>query len=243
MSIKMSVITATYNRPEYLRAILESLRLQTFKDFEVIISDDGGQKSAYPIVKEFEKQLDIKYIWQKDKVWRQGEARNLGIKIAYGDILFLSDDDVFYTPTCLEGHYKRQQTKDRIMVYGRIRRHLNLKPEEINKYLLNKYPEGTDDRRYKIFPKNFSVKRKEAFAINGFDRDYSGYYGYEEIDFYERLCKNGVKKVDAPECQALILEIELSKSNRNSERNKKIYIKKIQEIKKGHVMCKRGLYD
>ena len=49
-SIKYSVIVAVYNRPKEIQDLLNSISNQKFKDFEVIIVDDGSEKSSREII-------------------------------------------------------------------------------------------------------------------------------------------------------------------------------------------------
>ena len=93
----VSVIIPTYNRPKFLERSLQSVYKQTFKDFEVIIVDDGSVCRAdnEKIVDKYvRKGMKIKYFYQKN-IGAPG-ARNRGIKEAEGKyIAFLDDDDEF----------------------------------------------------------------------------------------------------------------------------------------------------
>lgn len=90
---KVSVIIPTYKRPHYLREALESLANQTFKDFEVLVVDDGtpGNENQelcnnYP---------NVSY----HKIENSGSPivpRNIGLRAAKGSyIAFLDDDDLW----------------------------------------------------------------------------------------------------------------------------------------------------
>ncbi|MCK4539877.1 glycosyltransferase [Candidatus Parcubacteria bacterium] len=104
MSVKISVIIPTCNRPERVGAAIKSVLAQTFQDFEIIIVDDGLKKRAEKAVKEFDDKR-IAYI-QHEINKGGGAARNTGIKNAKADlIVFLDDDDEWY-PEKLEKQYK-----------------------------------------------------------------------------------------------------------------------------------------
>lgn len=240
---KISVFTSTYNRPSCIRGLLESLELQTFKDFEVIISDDGSQRSPYGVVKEFEGELDIKYIWQKDKPHNQSEARNLAVKLSSGEILLWSDDDVFYMPRCLEYHHREHAAKKRVMVYSFKRvmsKYFN--PEFVKQYMQKDYPHLSEPHPRNFVSgclpqQGFSVRREEVFAINGYDLDYAGYYGCEDSDFVRRLSKNGVKHVHASKCIVLLIP-GIHHPKEAYARNSRLHEAK---RKKGLIVCERGL--
>lgn len=236
----VSVIIPTYNRPTYIEAVLATLRWQTLRDFEVIISDDGGKPDTYGIVRRFSTDLDLKYIWQRDKSWNQPEAKNLGMKLARGEILFLSDDYIFYPPKCLARHVKTHCTsKERIMIYGLKQYHPDLKPGQVVKYLKTSFPKGCT-RSFLSQPpaqKNFSIKRNEIYAINGYDQDFCGGWGYDDIDFDSRLKRNGVKTINARDIPSLGIKHTPIRAKDRS-RNLGIY-----KRKKGHIVCCNGLFD
>jgi len=92
----VSIIIPTYNRADQLRICLNSVVNQTFKDFEVIVCDDGSTDHTHDVIKDFENVLLIKYI--KDvNFGGPARPRNNGIKIAKGEIIaFLDSDDWWY---------------------------------------------------------------------------------------------------------------------------------------------------
>ena len=94
---RFSIIIPNYNKEEYVRETLESIFNQTYKNFEVIVVDDGSTDKSIEIIKEF----DIKLFHTNRK--RAGGARNVGIDNATGDyIIFLDSDDYFTNNTVLE---------------------------------------------------------------------------------------------------------------------------------------------
>lgn len=94
---RFSIIIPNYNKEEYVRETLESIFNQTYKNFEVIVVDDGSTDKSIEIIKEF----DIKLFHTNRK--RAGGARNVGIDNATGDyIIFLDSDDYFTDNTVLE---------------------------------------------------------------------------------------------------------------------------------------------
>jgi len=91
---KVSILIPAYNQPQYLRDALTSIKYQTFKDFEVIITDDSCDNSMESIVDEY-PELDIKYY--KNPV-RLGSPRNWNEAIGKSSgeyIKFLHHDDWF----------------------------------------------------------------------------------------------------------------------------------------------------
>jgi glycosyltransferase involved in cell wall biosynthesis len=115
---KVSVIIQTYNRKEFLPEALESAFSQTFKDYEVVVIDDGSQDGTDKFMAEYLKncQHDIRYIFQKN----QGIplARNRGINECKGQyIAFLDSDDLFMPEKLAKCVAFLDQNPDYGMVY------------------------------------------------------------------------------------------------------------------------------
>lgn len=87
-----SVIVPLYNRPVEIKEMLTSLLDQTYKDFEVIIVEDGSKNKAEHIVDKFKDKLDVKYYFKENE--GQGFARNYGFERANGDYFIVFDSDI-----------------------------------------------------------------------------------------------------------------------------------------------------
>jgi glycosyltransferase involved in cell wall biosynthesis len=100
----ISVIIPAYNQDEKLRCCLYSLLVQTYKDFEVIVINDGSTDKTAEVInqlKEKFKLAEISYrtIDQENK--GAPNARNHGFQISKGDYLFFCDADVTLDRNCL----------------------------------------------------------------------------------------------------------------------------------------------
>jgi len=91
-----SVIIPVYNRPDEIRELLQSLTSQTFKDFEVIVVEDGSDNPCVIVVDSFRDQLDLHYFFIENLA--QGFARNYGMNQANGDYFVLFDSDCIIPP-------------------------------------------------------------------------------------------------------------------------------------------------
>lgn len=92
---QVSIIVPTCDRPELLRRALDSIRAQSFADFEVIVVDDGETPEAEQVVASLQ---DMRIRTVRHAPGRQGgsKARNTGIKEAGTDLIaFLDDDDTW----------------------------------------------------------------------------------------------------------------------------------------------------
>lgn len=87
-----SLIIPLYNRPQEIHELLESLAEQHYRDFEVIIVEDGSRIQAKDIVHAFSEKLDVHYYSTENQ--GQGFARNFGFAKAKGDFFIVLDSDV-----------------------------------------------------------------------------------------------------------------------------------------------------
>jgi glycosyltransferase involved in cell wall biosynthesis len=91
-----SVVIPTYNTGNLIRKTLDSLVDQTFKDFEVIVSDDGSKDNTLEIVEEYSAKLNL-IILRNDNWGGPARPRNLAIKASRSEwIAFLDHDDFWY---------------------------------------------------------------------------------------------------------------------------------------------------
>ena len=96
---KYSVIIPVYNRPDELQELLTCLGTQLYKNFEVIIVEDGSKLKADTVVEAFSNRLDIRYFYKENG--GQGFARNTGFEKASGDYFILLDSDALIEPDYL----------------------------------------------------------------------------------------------------------------------------------------------
>lgn len=93
MKKTISVISPVYNVEKYIKNLIISLNNQTFKDFELILVDDGSKDNSINIAIEELKNTDIDYRIITKENGGQSTARNAGIKAANGKWLVLLDSD------------------------------------------------------------------------------------------------------------------------------------------------------
>ena len=93
---RVSVIIPTYNRRDFAREAIASVCAQTYRDFELIVVDDGSTDGTARIVEEFRQGRadSIQYIFQTNQ--GVSAARNHGVVRSSGQLLaFLDSDDVW----------------------------------------------------------------------------------------------------------------------------------------------------
>ena len=89
--MKFSIIIPLYNRPNEIDELLDSLTRQTFKDFDVIVVEDGSSVRSDEIIEKYRPQLDIKYYYKPNS--GPGTTRNYGAERAEGDYFIFFDSD------------------------------------------------------------------------------------------------------------------------------------------------------
>ena len=111
-----SLVIRTYNEEKYLRWLLDSVRNQSYKDYEIIIVDSGSTDSTLELVKDF----DCKVVTIKKSEFTFGRSLNYGCEVAQGEFLvFISAHCIPYDNYWLE-HLVGSFTDDSVaLVYGR----------------------------------------------------------------------------------------------------------------------------
>lgn len=100
--MRFSVIIPLYNKAPYVRKALESVLGQTFRDFELIIVDDGSTDDSYTAAKSALEGVEIQYQLIHQNNAGVSTARNNGVTASNGDYLCFLDADDWWAPTFLE---------------------------------------------------------------------------------------------------------------------------------------------
>lgn len=91
MNRRYSVIIPVYNRPGEVDELLESLTKQTYKNFEILIIEDGSTIPCQKVVEKHTSKLDLKYFYKPNT--GQGFTRNYGFERAGGEYFVVFDSD------------------------------------------------------------------------------------------------------------------------------------------------------
>ena len=183
--MKVSIIIAVYKDITALALVLETLKYQTYKDFEVIVVEDGSSIEVKLFVESVDN-LEIKHTTQDDLGVRKARSQNNGIIASSEEYLIFIDGDCLLYSTFIEGHVSLAE-KGYALSGRRLNLNQNLtdklrkgdlKVIDIEKKLLWKYLYLVFDKsiRYEqgIYLKNkswiynkFFVNRKRNTAILG----------------------------------------------------------------------------
>ena len=93
--MKLSVIVSTYNQPVWLGKVLHGYLLQTFRDFELLIADDGSDRRTSDVIEAFRRLADfpVRHVWHEDRDFRKCAILNLATLQAEADYLVFTDGD------------------------------------------------------------------------------------------------------------------------------------------------------
>ncbi|HEV7137093.1 MAG TPA: glycosyltransferase family A protein, partial [Steroidobacteraceae bacterium] len=97
----VSIVLATFNRLELLRSSVDSVLSQTFRDWELIIADDGSDEPTKQFLESLESPGRVKVLWL-DHSGRPAVARNAALREARGEYIAFQDSDDLWLPRKLE---------------------------------------------------------------------------------------------------------------------------------------------
>ncbi len=101
---KISIIVPVYNMEMYLRECLDSIKAQTFSDWECILVDDGSSDSSPAICDEYANR-DNRFMVIHKENGGLSSARNVGLKVAKGFYIGFVDSDDWIEPQMYEKLY------------------------------------------------------------------------------------------------------------------------------------------
>lgn len=109
--MKVSIILPVYNAAQTINRMLESLRVQTLTDFEVLMIDDGSTDESCMILDEYaNKDTRFKVVHKRNE--GVSAARQTGIELAQGEYVIHADSDDWVDATMLEELYEKAEVTD-----------------------------------------------------------------------------------------------------------------------------------
>lgn len=182
----ISIILPTYNRAHVIKRSISSVIRQTYRDFELIIVDDGSTDNTKEIVNEFEDRR-IKLVISESN-HGQAHARNLGINQAIGEyIAFIDSDDEWMDDKCeLQIDYIITNAADLIYTDAQVitnegDTYVLHAPRLITTDLINK--EFNDYQGRNIFVPSVLLKRSTLLNFDLFNENLKA---LEDLDFFTR---------------------------------------------------------
>lgn len=190
-TIPVSVVIPAYHAARFITKTLDSVKAQTFKDFEIIVVDDGSPDNTKEIVDNYIRIHGLvgQCIRQENK--KIAGARNTGIKFARGEYIALLDHDDLWYPN------KLQVVLDKFKLHPEvdlISHNLFMVKDGKKKGVLKTGPASSNMYKKLLFtrsllsPSAAVFKKAKALEIGGF-RENHEFVTVEDYDFWMRLSK------------------------------------------------------
>lgn len=191
--MKYSVIVPVYNRPDEIDELLESMRRQTFTDFEVLIVEDGSSCPCDKVCEKYSNLLDIKYFMKPNG--GPGDSRNYGAERALGEYLIILDSDVVVPHDYFYEVEQELNAAPADAFGGPDRAHPSFSDtQKAISYAMTAFfttggIRGGKKKLDKFYPRSFNmgVRRDVYLKLGGFSKMRFG----EDIDFSIRIFKGG----------------------------------------------------
>ncbi len=103
----VSVIVSTYNKPEWLEKVLWGFHYQTYKDFEMVVADDGSKEDTKELINRLGPELSYKitHVWQEDNGFQKCKILNKAILACKTDYIIMTDGDCIPREDFVQVHY------------------------------------------------------------------------------------------------------------------------------------------
>ena len=208
---RASVIIPTYNRDEPLRKTLESLFVQDYPNFEIIVVDQSDKK--FPEKEKYLKRYSQKICWFSGLSPNAAAARNFGVKKAKGEILLFIDDDVVCHQGLISAHVANYKDPQVGAVVGRIiTEGQEVEPARKDVGRITSWGSFSGGWSSKIKQEVFDAItcnaswRRDVFEkVGGFDEKFSGPIR-EDSDLAIRTRKAGYKIIFEPKAELVHLQ-------------------------------------
>ena len=258
--MRISVIVTTFNRPDALNLVLQSLVQQSDKEFELVVADDGSKDDTRRFIETFQGLFSqpLLHVWHEDKGFRAAAIRNLAVSQSSGDYLIFLDGDCIAQHDFISRHRALVQVKHmvtgsralldptltqtlldaRVWDFSAFKRQLFRFriTGRINKYLAFYLKLSTSYFRYQT---GFNWRRIKGcnFACWRSDFDLvNGFdetfegWGHEDADLVLRMHHQGIK-IKSGAFATEVLHLHHPENNRaNAQKNKLMLLERIAKF-------------
>jgi glycosyltransferase involved in cell wall biosynthesis len=220
--MKTTLLITTFNRSHLLRNSLSRLCNLTIPD-EVMIVDDGGTDDTKGVCDDFSGRLPIRYIYNNNPEWTIcSMARNIGVKNCIGDIIITSEPELLFVTDIVkqmvENHdrYPNQVISAGIIYHAQEKTQFNqglitdpftaLKDEIVEDYQTEPrsyHPSGYCKTKNMQATFTALYEKKWLMELGGWDEEFKGAWGWDDIELCTRLRINGINQHICPEMEAL----------------------------------------
>jgi glycosyltransferase involved in cell wall biosynthesis len=261
-NLQVTLIISTYNRPDALKLVLNSLLNQTVAPDEVIIADDGSTNETKDLVELYKNKTSapIIHCWQSDEGFRLSHIRNKAIALAKFPYLISIDGDMILHPNFIEDHKKYAKNGhfvqgSRVLLMPKLTKNIlahTFKPiyffswgisnrfHTIRNQLLAKLFYRRLFKEYKCIKGcNMAFWKDDLIKINGYNEDFVS-WGSEDKELVARLYNSKVygKRVKFAAIAYHLYHPRVMDKNKLKENNRLLDHARLQKI----TTCKNGIF-
>lgn len=111
MKIDTSIIISTYNSPEWLEKVLIGYNNQTYRQFEIVIADDGSNQETIDLIAKINNEVfyNIVHVWHEDNGFQKSQILNKAIVKCSTPYIIMSDGDCIPRTDFVEVHVKERE--------------------------------------------------------------------------------------------------------------------------------------
>ena len=190
----VSIIIPAYKHASFIVETIDSVLCQSFRDFEIIVVNDGSPDDTEDVLQSYIEQRRIRYIRQENQ--GVATARNRGLASATGEFIAFLDDDDTWPPDKLEWQVRCLEQSAAVLVAGNLRAHGTADK-------VSGRDVGSHDRlgvadffKTNPFgsPGQTLIRRSALEQVRGFDPEI---WGVDDLDLWIRLSQIGeIRKYD-----------------------------------------------
>jgi cellulose synthase/poly-beta-1,6-N-acetylglucosamine synthase-like glycosyltransferase len=257
----ISLIVSFYKRTDFLELVLQAVARQSYRDFEVVVSEDNNAAETLLFLDEARRRYSypIKHVSQEDVGFRKTKILNAAVLAAAGEQLVFLDGD------CIpHRHFLKEYAKairDKKICYGR-RAYLSqtittrlLQERSIKNLRFFKllfagatsmgaamylpFKRNIDKQYRDILGCNWGILRRHVLEVNGFDEDYVRAGAGEDCDIDWRLTSVGLRKKSMKN-RAIVYHLYHAENYSNDD-TLFVHALKREKMKAGNAYCRNGI--
>lgn len=212
--LKTTLLIATYNWPEALDLVLQSVLNQSQLTDEVIIADDGSTNETKVLIDSFKTKFEIPliHIWQKDEGFKKAHILNKAIAKASGEYIIQVDGDCIMHSHFVKDHLQFVQDdtylfgsrvniqkdyldtlfKTKQITFSAFSKGIKKRTRALHIPMLSQLYKPNAEFSSKFRGCNTSYFKKDFIAVNGYNEDITG-WGREDSELVLRMHNNGLQ--------------------------------------------------
>ncbi|MBR6403059.1 MAG: glycosyltransferase [Eubacterium sp.] len=164
MEKKISVVMTTHNKAKYLDLTLAGYQQQSYKDFEIVIIDDGSTDNTKEIIDSYKNDLNICYAkYEKIGI---SKVRKATLELAKGDYIIITDDDRIPCKDFVYSHKKKLDSGEKCVNVGKECLILSFFMRDVKYKFIDEF------KIYTLYPELLELTEKQMFTAQDIRDNY-----------------------------------------------------------------------